>query len=319
MTQCRKCGGRADAFLCWSCGERLDTELGRIPWLADRLAEAHTRQADLQDVAPPPRKLANEDDEESPVPFNGHARDLYDELRTVCMRWVRDLCDTNGVRFWPIDAVPHNFIGPLPKRGQWRMFDGYQPRTADLARWLRANRLSIMNHEDAAVCANEIHSTIERCLDGLNRRIPPAYRGPCPAIVTTGIKGKQVECETPLYAHRSDENGTVKTADVTVCPRCRTEHDTRQLEQRLLSDVEKYLMPADQIIQVMKELGEPVAKSTWHNWRAKGKIQPHAWRRNGRIVNYRITEDDEKLYRLDAVRKLRRDGLSATTKRPLTV
>lgn len=160
-----------------------------------------------------------------------------------------------------------------------------------------------MNLEDGDVCVKEIHSTIERCLAGLNRRIPPAYRGPCPALVTAGLKGKKVACDTPLYAHRSDDNGTVKTADVTICPRCRTEHDTRHLEQRLLSDVEKYLMPADQILQVMKELGEPVAKSTWHNWRANGKIQPHAWRRNGRIVNYLITEDDEKLYRLDAVRR----------------
>lgn len=114
MTRCRSCGGRADAFLCWNCGEKLDTELARIPWLAGRLAEAHTKQAALQGVAPPPRKLVNEDEEESPVPFDSHARDLYDELRTVCIRWVRDLCDTNGTRFWPIDAVPHKFIGRCP-------------------------------------------------------------------------------------------------------------------------------------------------------------------------------------------------------------
>ncbi|MCF8611091.1 hypothetical protein L5G28_13140 [Gordonia sp. HY285] len=118
----------------------------------------------------------------------------------------------------------------------------------------------------------------------------------------------------PLYAARTEPGETVTVgADVVVCVRCGTTHDARALEQKLLTELSGYLMRADEIQRVMRELGEPIAKSTWHNWRAKGKLQPRAWRHNGRVLSHWITSEDEKLYRLNDVRSLREVGLSATT------
>lgn len=308
MTPCRKCGGRADAFLCTNCGQALLHDLSLVPWLATRLGESALKLTALAQTVSPPRRKVTEDQEESPVPFNSWAHGLYDELRTVCMRWVRDLCDTNGVGFWPIDAVPHDFIGPLPKRGIRRLpAVGYNPTTQDLSRWLSANYLSIMNHEDAAMCANEIHATISRALTVINPRVPPAYRGPCPTVTGKGPRDEPLTCGIPLYAPRqNDTDPDSPVVDRITCPKCKADHDTRVLEQQLLNDVGKYLMPASQIFKVMRELGEPVAKSTFYHWRDTHRLQPRGWRHDGRIVNYWIHRNDTPMFSIDDVRRLRR-------------
>ena len=321
MTQCQKCGGKADAFLCRDCGQDLRRDLDFIPWLATRLADSAVKRTDLgQTMTSPTRKVTTAAEEESPVPFNSWAHGLYNELRTVCMRWVRDLCDTNGVGFWPLDAVPHDFIGPLrpeiPARnleripaipGQWRMHNAYQPTTEDLSRWLLDNYLSIMNSEDASMCANEIHATIDRALTAINPRVAPAYRGPCPTPMGQGKRGEPEVCGVPLYApHENDTDPDSRVVDKITCPRCKVEHDTRVLEQRLLNDVGKYLMPANQIFQVMRELGEPVSKSTFYHWTNKRRLQPRGWRHDGRIVNYWIHRNDTPMFSIDDVRRLRR-------------
>ncbi|WP_207842592.1 hypothetical protein [Williamsia soli] len=308
MTQCQKCGGRADAFLCRDCGQALVRDLDMIPWLATRLGESALKLTALSPTMSGPRRKVTEDEEQSPVPFNSWAHGLYDELRTVCMRWVRDLCDANGVPFWPIDAVPHNFIGPLPRRGIRRLpAAGYVVTTQDLSRWLSKNYLSIMNSEDAGMCANEIHATISRALTVINPRVPPAYRGPCPTVTGKGPRDEPLTCGIPLYApHTNDTDPDSPIVDRITCPKCKEDHDTRVLEQQLLNDVGKYLMPASQVFQVMRELGEPIAKSTFYSWTSSRRLQPRGWEHKGRIVGYWIHRNDPPMFSIDDVRRLRR-------------
>ena len=308
MTQCQKCHGRADAFLCRDCGQALVRDLDLIPWLATRLGETALKLTATAQTISPPRRKVTEDEEESPVPFNSWAHGLYDELRTVCMRWVRDICDQENIEFWPIDAVAWDFIGPLPKRGIRRLSAGWcTPTTQDLSRWLSANYLSIMNSEDAGMCANEIHATITRAMAAINPRVPPAYRGPCPTVTGKGPRDEPITCGIALYApHRNDTDPDSPIVDRITCPRCKADHDTRVLEQQLLTDVGKYLMPASQIFKVMRELGEPVAKSTFYFWRDSKRLHPRGWDHDGRIVNYWIHRNDPPLFSIDDVRRLRR-------------
>ncbi|KXT55938.1 hypothetical protein Y710_16470 [Gordonia sp. QH-12] len=282
-------------WICNSCTATLRQTVEQLPWLANQLALTFARQSRL---TPAPsaarRRPVSEDDEESPLPFVPAARDRYDEIRTVLVRWVRDLCEQIGIEF-----------------------TGSEPATiADLSAWLLAHLDRLITSEDAGLALGELVDVAERGIAAINRPVPPVYRGPCPAVVGTDQRGRPITCGVPLYAQRTEtEGGVTVGADMVTCVRCGTTHDGRALEQKLLAKMSGYLMPADEILRVMRELGEPVAKSTWHNWRAKGKIQPRAWRHRGRIVNYWLTSEDEKLYRLDDVRALREAGMAATTAR----
>lgn len=305
MTQCQKCGGRADAFLCRDCGQHLRSNLQQIPWLAEQLAYAHTKQ-----VAMGERAVIRGSDEETPVPFNSRAHEAYDELRTVCMRWVRDLCDQAGIEFWPIDAVPRDFIGPLrpeiPARnlervpaipGQWRMPIGYLPTTADLARWLDDAYLAIMNSEDAGLCITEIDAVIARSVREINRRIR-VYCGPCPDLIPSTLS----PCNTPVYADWDDNIGGPET--FTKCARCRALHDTQTLRDRAFDQAHHYLMTKSEIFDILANLGEPLSPNTFKQWRRRGKLKPRGWMHEGRVVNYWIHRNDPPVFKFGDVRAL---------------
>ncbi|MCF8605139.1 hypothetical protein L5I01_17430 [Gordonia sp. HY442] len=306
-TLCQHCGARTELWICTACTTRLRQSLERLPWLANQLALTWSRQSKL---TPGPtaarRRPATEDDEESPLPFVPAARERYDEIRTVAMRWVRDLSEQLGIAF--DDGYPAAFIGPLPV-GAVRGVASI----AELSAWLLAHLDRLACSEDAGQALEEISDVADRALAAINRPVPPVYRGPCPTIVDAE-RGQPRSCGVPLYATRPDTAVSIG-GDTVTCVRCGTQHDGRMLEQKLLAQLSGYLMPADEIQRVMRELGEPISKTTWHRWRAEGKLQPRAWRHQGRVVNYWLTSSDEQMFRLDDVRSLRMAGLEATTPR----
>ena len=314
--QCTKCGGRADAFLCRECSTELRANLTQIPWIASQLAVAHVKQAQLDEAAPPQRAVTSEDEEQSPVPFNANARRRYDELRTLCMRWVRDICDQLSVEFWPVNAVPHDFIGPLrpliPARnleraagypGQWRMpVSGYVPSVTDLSRWLLANHLNIVNSEDAAMCAMEFDNTIRAAYREINRR-KRIYCGPCPAVLTDPKREPRL-CAEPIYAEWDDRENRPET--FTACPRCRTSHDTLTLRQRAFAQAEHFLMTTSEILAVLEDLGEPLSINTFKQWRKRGKLKPRGYMHSGRVVNNQVHKNDPPVFQFGEVRTLQR-------------
>lgn len=290
---CTYCGARATVYLCPSCGDKLRDMIGQLPWLATQLALTYSRQSNLTPGPTAARQRpATEDDEESPLPYNERARECYDEVRTTVMRWVRDLSEQTGIAYAGADPA----------------------RVSELSAWLLTYLDRLLSSEDAALALDEFTEATDRGVAAINRPIAPVYRGPCPSVVGTDHRDQPRRCGVPLYAARTENSqGRTVPVDFVTCPRCQTTHDARALEQKLLAELGSYLMPADEILRVMRELGEPIGKSTWHNWRAKGKLQPAAWRHRGRVVNYWLTSNDEKLYRLDDVRALRAAGVAART------
>ncbi|WP_157226732.1 hypothetical protein [Gordonia soli] len=286
-----------------------------VPWLSDRLAEAHLKQTALAQVPQPPRPAPpNPDDEESPVPFNRGAAAHFDELRTVVMRWVRDYCDQLGVEFFPVDAVPADFIGPLPKfgrwregryvrdhRDRWRMTPGYVPTTRDLARWLRRHHLEIANSEDAVLCAQEIDNAVRKMLREINpRRL--VFCGPCPTVTGTTPRGEPKKCEQAIWAEWDDEHDRVQPH--AQCWRCRATHDVAVLRQNIFARADNFLLTEAELFNVLDDLGEHLPRVKFYAWKRERRIRPRGWKHKGRITNFFIQRGDPAVYELAEVRGL---------------
>ena len=302
-------------YLCRSCGGELRRNLEQIPWLADRLAEAHVKQIAPGEVATVQREMANEDDEESPVPFNRAAFHTYDELRSVCMRWVRDLCDQEGIEFWPLDAVPANFIGPLrpevparnleripPVPGQWRMHSGYVPTISDLARWLVANYLAIVNSEDAELCYREIDAAVRKGFRTLN---PPRreFCGRCKTVVGKNDRGEPIRCGVDIEAEWDDNEGRMQT--FVECHKCKTTYESTAFQRQSLLDAEEALMTKSEILEFFARFDNPLSPNTFKMWRKRRRLEPRGWLHDGRITNYWIHRNDPPVFRFGDVQRLR--------------
>lgn len=311
MTPCGKCSAPAHATLCSRCSDQLRANLTLLPWLSDELANAATKLTVLTVYPTRPPSA-----DESPVPFNLAARDRYDELRTVCMRWVRDVADREGIDFLPVDGVPTDFIGPLPRFGQyhpgtgyipdrrdrWRVPTNYIPTTRDLALWLRAHYLDIVNGEDAALCAYEIDNAVTAARRDINpRRL--AYCGPCPTETgEVDEHDRPIPCGVAIWAEWDNERD--KPAQFATCRRCRTEHEVQELLDAGFERAQDYLMTRVEILDVLESYGTPLSNNTFHKWKKAGRFRARGYKHGDRIVDYRIYNNDPPVYRLGDVRAL---------------
>ncbi len=293
MSTCLHCSARATLFLCRGCGDRLRGAIDDVPELARLLVETFARQnrfpARPSAIREPP---ATVDEEESALPFIPEASEALDQLRTVAMRWTRDLAEQLGM------------AGPVDER------TAGPARIDVLSRWLGRNLIHLLVSEDAPLALDEFERAVERARAAIDIPDPPVYRGPCPDVVTDEYDREHV-CGTPLYAPRGDAGIVSVNAGTVTCVRCGAVHDLRELKQRLLAELADYLMPSGQILRVMRDLGEPVSRSTWHRWRKQGKVRPRGYLHAGRVVGAWVDVADEKLYRLDDVREVRRASATA--------
>lgn len=286
-----KCGKPCQDWICFDCERKIVAALGRIPWLVEQLEITVTRQDKLS-----AGKLAGKSTE-TPSVFHGGASAFLRDLRGTLARTVQEICEARGMRYLPLWATHEpTFIGPL-RGGERRPSHGYVASTTDLAKWLKYYSGAIRTSECAGETFGDITRIVDRGLALINRPEPPIYRGPCPTVRNHDERGKPVACGHSLYAERG--------ADFAKCPRCKVEHDIARLEAKLLADMSAYLFTATQLFQVLRELGEPIPKSTFYLWRKLGKIQPRGWMHDGRRTDHFIHRNDAPLFSLEDARRLR--------------
>lgn len=313
--QCNKCRGRSDVYLCRKCIRQLDDDLDQMPWLAERLREAYAKQNALAMPPQPPRpKPADPDLEEAPMPYDTNAGEVYDEVRTVLMRWCRDLCDTLHIEWMPINAVPSDFIGPLrptvpannleripASPGEWRYRTGYIPTIEDLAAWLRAHHLDIARDESADLCAGEIEDVTRKAYQRLNPR-KRVYCGPCPTVVGKDGRDRPITCEQGLWADWDDDSDCSETH--VVCWKCRQTHRVDDLKRAIFAHADHFLMTTTELLSVLDNLGEHLAQSTLYRWVKEGRVRPRGYRRDEQITPHRQRRGDPAVFSLAQVRGL---------------
>ena len=174
---------------------------------------------------------------------NLRASELLDYTHSVLSEWVRDLCETRGI--------------PAPQL----------TTTEAHARWLATHVSAIACTPGASVCYTEItqiQTDIERAVD---RPHSPRYWGPCP----TPEADNGQTCATGLFALTPD-------ADAVTCWRCHQTHQIHDLIERALASIDELLYSARDILEILRQTGQPLSERVWRDWRAKGRLTIRGWR-----------------------------------------
>lgn len=299
MTQCKKCGGRSELYLCWECGKdirwllvgkpverRIGSQAGfdeqpGIVWYLDRLREAAYRQTRLgRGSAHRKTKPASESD----LLPDKRACELRQQIHNTLSIWVRAITETRGVTFEPL----HGRVGA-----------NYSATGADMATWLAHHITAVMSEPDAHV----LHADLARCCKEAARLInrpPELYLGLCKQP-RTDENGAEVGCGTPL---RADYDA----ADVQ-CGRCKTSYEVDALKAALLCQIEAMLFTGPDLLRILAVIGEPIPSSTWYGSEGRPgvryRVQPRGW------------SGDEPMYVYSDVRAamMRRDEPESTTHR----
>lgn len=281
MTQCQKCSAPADVFLCRECSRELWAQLERIPQLSEWLDDAHTGQTALTTMPGPRRpKPENPDDEESPLPFNAHAGKVFDELHTVCRRWVEEFSEQLDVEYVAVAQVP---------------------RTSDLAAWLHKHHQGIVLSEDAGVCAQDVDRVVRKAIRTINKR-KRVFCGPCPKIVGEGPKGQPLRCDVGLYAEWNDLRDEVEPH--VTCWKCREQHDVAKLKQAIFARAQHFLFTLDELLKVLDDMGEHLPRVKFYEWRKNDLIKPRGYKRDDQISVGQRKRGDPAVYELAEVRAL---------------
>jgi hypothetical protein len=142
--------------------EELRRHLTRVTTIVDNYAITLTSQ---DRVRPPALggKTGKAKLEEM-CPLNVEARDRLDRLANELGTVARDICETRGITWKPVDSLPHGFVGPLPL-GWRRLPRDYQANILDVARWLRVNVIALALMPAAEELRDGIVKAIDRCLD----------------------------------------------------------------------------------------------------------------------------------------------------------
>lgn len=252
MIQCQRCSARTQIWLCRPCESDLRKMLLDLPWWINRLAEKALGQTREGESA------RRSSDLTSPMPVNLTASSHLDTIHAMLVRWVQDLCETNGVAYSGTRMVPRDFIGPLPE-GTVR---GHATKaTNSAAIWLAHNTGAIACDEAAGTCFSDIKNAITLIEAVINRPVPPIECGPCPTLTED-----RKACAVGLVAKR----GQIEVR----CWKCKTTHNIERLIQRRVSEAPYLLFTARDVLKVMARIGLPIGESTWRRWRALGKVQP---------------------------------------------
>lgn len=135
-----------------------------------------------------------------------------------------------------------------------------------LAAYLADNIAAIASHEEAGQCFSDVQNVIEDIERKINRPHDPKYCGPCPTV-----NPDQSSCGVALFAEW-DEQAKQYNNDL-VCWKCHATHSAEQLISDALGDVDGWLFTAEEILETMKQIGEPISDRTWRHWRKTGAIQ----------------------------------------------
>lgn len=267
VTECQRCGGRAQLFLCPTDIADLRQMLAEIPRLAAYLDDSAFGQTKLGE---PARRTKSD---ETPMRVNFRASRELTQLHATLGRWVQDMCETRGM---PIPEVMAHSPGRDP--AAIAAHSRAVVTTATMARWMAHNVNAIAATDDAGLCYREIDRHVTRIMRIINRPSPPRFCGPCPTE-TAGLL-----CDTRLMAHRG-------ASDVK-CPVCHEVHSVAELLADLWERIEHMSFTSADVLLVFGALDRPLSPRTWRQWRFGKRIMPSGW------------ADGEPLYRISDVREL---------------
>jgi hypothetical protein len=268
--------------ICWDCTRELDATLDKIPALAELLAAAARTVRNGPD---------NGKGHFAPLPFDADILRFAGALHTLLVGCARDLMETRGVPFTPIEG------------GEWAR--GYVPTTADVALWLKRHLTDLRMLDSAGETFVGIVRGVEHGLALATGLLIPIYRGQCPASVGVDARGKPVLCDSSLYAPRGES--------LITCGRCKTTHDAAKLEQHHLADLGKALFGFAALQRALRDLGEPITDRTLSAWIKTGRLKPAGWERpDGTVTTHWIHRADRPMYRLADARRVRAHSTRVT-------
>jgi hypothetical protein len=285
MTECKRCGGRAELFLCWDCGKDIrhlltgkpverrhgdvagyDEQPG-IVWYLDKLSEAAYRQTRLgQGSGCRKTKPASESD----LLPDKRASALRQQIHNMLSLWVRAITETRGLTFAPLHTVEPGFVGPL-RAGWRRLGERYAASGADMAIWLSHHITAVMSEPDAHVLYADLRRASLEAARLINRP-PELYLGLCqqPRL---DDDDNEIPCGTPI---RADYD-----ADDVQCGRCKTSYEVESLKTALLSQIEAMLFTGPDLLRILAVIGEPIPRSTWYGSDGRPgvryRVQPRGW------------------------------------------
>ncbi|MGB0973181.1 MAG: hypothetical protein ACPGVG_19835 [Mycobacterium sp.] len=217
----------------------------------------------------------------------GRADRLLGAARNTLSTIVRDLCESRG--------------------GQARALHTAEP--ADMAAWLATHVQSMARDESAGQWHSEIDSLVGQIERAVDRPEPDRFCGPCP----TYVEKNRNNCGRLLYARRRRYIGGHLAAVTEVhCPACKTTHKIATLVARLENRADVMRFTSAEILTIMQIRDTPIPERTWRRWRKEGWVKVRGYKRpdnpdgtRGSVGLNRRSDDDEPVYRLAEVRKLR--------------
>ena len=290
MTECRRCGAKAQLFLCPRCTTTLQRTLDDLPWWLNRLTEAAVGQTRMSDNAGRKSAARRDLDGEQPLaaciePFpdpsetdlerarrqrqrvalahalaaggiNARASELLGEIADSLAYWVKELCDSRGVAYTP----PVKASERLTALG-----------TAHAA-WMARHVGAIAASELAEDICGDVEGHLDDIVRVVNRPVPiRVFR--CPTWITKPTGGQP--CDTRLRTPADELE--------VHCKRCGITHNVHRLMLALMDDLSHQSFTVDELLAAMRKVPAEyrVSERTLRRWRRDQLLQPAGWRRGG--------------------------------------
>ena len=283
MTECRRCGGKAQLFLCPRCTSSLQRTLTDLPWWLNRLTEAAVGQTRMSDNAGRKSAARRDLDGEQPLaaciePFpdgsetdldrarrqrqraalahalaaggiNARASELLGQIADSLAYWVKELCDSRSVDYTP----PVKASERLTALG-----------TAHAA-WMARHVGAIAASELAEDICGDVEGHLDDIVRIVNRPVPiRVFR--CPTWISDAHCGTRLRTPADeLEVH---------------CKRCGITHNVHRLMLALMDDLSHQSFTVDELLAAMRKVPESyrVPERTLRRWRSTGKLAPSGWR-----------------------------------------
>lgn len=323
--ECQSCTAPAELWICPQCITELRADLLSLAigpevagkptaGLLDALHDVVTKQT-ATGGSSGHRKRGDEmpdpfepDTERGKPTRQGQASTLLQAARNTLTTIVRDLLGKREIspdRAFQI-VSPKDFIGPLLP-GWRRVPAGWQPTTAEVARWLATHVHALACDESAGVWKREIQALVKKITRAVDLPPAPIFCGQCD---TTKVDRKL--CGVNLYAHPS-------AIEIT-CPNCHSTHNVEKLRTRTINDSNDRAFTREELIGnqrtsdptlyttgIMGANDEFVHWQTFNRWVRERHLKPADYLRPGgrRHGNWRHSPEDIPRYRLGDVRRVR--------------
>lgn len=314
--ECHNCGRSvSDGYaLCGLCVDMLIKELKAVPGIVsdmtitrarlDRMSRGRNGGKSAETALP--IRLDKYDRRPTQRPLDLLAVEIITWARDIATLTGEDLdaaIDSQGLRQMVHNHHRHRASARTPRDPAALSAEpAYDVELAAI--WLIHYPEAIRRHPALAELHDGITDVIAHARKAVDRLPELAYKGPCPHTYRDE-EGMRVTCSTDLYAERGEE--------YVSCPRCWTHHSVRQLDGGRLHRIDNELFSLAELVPLLKELGEPVPKSTlyaWANDPKRKRLTPQGWRQaDGTVSKFWMRRPDPALYRLGEVRELRRKSL----------